>query len=523
MLYFDASSNTTYAVDAREVAIQDDPDHVVSCIALPSEIEGYREIHHRWGKLPWKDLFGPAIRYATNGFPVSPALARAIRIWYAVLKQNNFNSLVEQLTNPETDLPYNEGENMKWPRLAKTFQILAEENFEKYYSDVIADLTDLLCTVSVEDFEKYQVRVTKPLHFAIPNRANNNQVFTVLSHPPPSGGCIVSLILNLLSAAQSKREQSSKPQEMDSRVNFFHQYIECAKLAYPAFEFNGDYDFHKEVTQAVKNMTNPITGEKCADLINQDRCSTDFQKSYSFLNSLIDPLNISGYSKLGSNIDLGGTAHASVVSPHGDAVSITSSINNYFGSKTIGPRTGIIFNNTMEDFAYKDRERFRLAVSNVPERHLVKRGSRPVSAMSPIMVLSSTKNFEIPQNDLGLKFPKDSEVHLLCGGAGGSRIVGAVSFVLAQALLAPEPVPLSHAIQAPRIRHWIHNSGSSLLVLEDGFCSALKKHLENMGHTIEQESERYLTVISGIQKVQKSGGKWLACCDARKGGCPAGI
>ena len=107
-----------------------------------------------------------------------------------------------------------------------------------------------------------------------------------------------------------------------------------------------------------------------------------------------------------------GTAHASIVGPNGDACAVTSSINLVFGSKIMGEKTNIIYNNQMDDFSTPNIEFNSFALPNY-SINFIEPGKRPVSSMTPLIALDQDKN-----------------VRLVCGSSGGTRIVTSTALVI---------------------------------------------------------------------------------------------
>ena len=112
-------------------------------------------------------------------------------------------------------------------------------------------------------------------------------------------------------------------------------------------------------------------------------------------------------SYYGSNnfVNDNGTAHTSIVAPNGDAVAITSSINLVFGSKVMGDKTNIIYNNQMDDFSAPDSECNSFGLPNYSINY-IQPFKRPVSSMTPLIALN-----------------EDKSVRLVCGSSGGTRII----------------------------------------------------------------------------------------------------
>jgi gamma-glutamyltranspeptidase / glutathione hydrolase / leukotriene-C4 hydrolase len=107
-----------------------------------------------------------------------------------------------------------------------------------------------------------------------------------------------------------------------------------------------------------------------------------------------------------------GTSHTSIIGANGDAVAVTSSINLVFGSKVMGEKTNIIYNNQMDDFSTPSSECNSFQLPNYSINY-IEPGKRPVSSMTPLLVLDQNK-----------------DVKLVCGGSGGTKIMTSTALVL---------------------------------------------------------------------------------------------
>jgi gamma-glutamyltranspeptidase len=192
-----------------------------------------------------------------------------------------------------------------------------------------------------------------------------------------------------------------------------------------------------------------------------------------------------------SRFDDSHTAHLSAADEHGNFVAITSTVNTGFGSKVVVPGTGVVLNNQMDDFS---------AQPGVPnffglvgaEANAVQQGKRPLSSMSPTIILEG------------------DEPILSIGAAGGPLIISATLQAIVNHL--DLGMDLEQALAAPRIHHqWAPDA----LLVEEGLDPAVRQRLSELGHTVDVERSGGFAVV---QAVARNDGAWHAAADPRGGG-----
>lgn len=191
-----------------------------------------------------------------------------------------------------------------------------------------------------------------------------------------------------------------------------------------------------------------------------------------------------------------GTAHVAVVAPNGDAVSVTSSINQYFGAKVRSRSTGIILNNVMGDFSAPNiTNYFGLPPSPA---NFIRPGKRPLSSMCPAVFVDEA-----------------GDVRLVIGAAGGTRITSGTALVSARNLWLKEDIKT--AIDRRRIHHQLF---PQTLFFEKGFDEEILEGLERLGHAIKMY-ETGGPIVVAVARDEDS--RLHAYSDARKGGGTAGF
>ncbi|XP_053389957.1 glutathione hydrolase 1 proenzyme-like [Mercenaria mercenaria] len=444
-------------------------------IGIPGEIRGLHEAWTIGGRLPWKQLFQPTIDLCKNGITVGPALIEGVtgkEKFY-----DEFPTFKEFITNPSTGDLYKEGDVMYRPRLARTLEIIADDPHSFYNGslaeNITQDIRDAGGIITQDDLANYTAPVKRPLVF----KMHDNM--TVYSPPPPSSGAVYQFILNIL---KGFRFDNTSVSTVDKALETWHRIVESFKHAYSLRTELGDSDigsdaFKTFITQLVKNMTDPSFGESKRALIND---TTTFGSAY--------------YHPMFSSPWDHGTSHLSVLGPNGDAVSITSTINLHFGSKVIGRRTGIVFNDEMDDFSTPGKNNY----FGVPPSaaNFISPWKRPLSSMSPSIVVDG-----------------NGDVKLIVGASGGTRITTSTAQVTMETLWFNWGI--KEAIDYPRIHHQLFPQE---VRVQSGFPSVMIDGLRDMGHNVTIY-ESASAVVQGILRV---GDQITANCDYRKHGEPDG-
>ncbi|XP_033627886.1 glutathione hydrolase 1 proenzyme-like [Asterias rubens] len=480
MMHHNARTGTTEMLDAREVApsaatedmfADEAPDASLFgglAIGVPGEIAGYWLAHQRYGVLTWQELFQPSILLAKNGFQVQRALASAISAQEDVIKADA--SMSEIFLNSTGGL-LREGDMMTRPKLAETYRKISLEGGDAFYrgdlaDDIVADVTERGGIITKEDLAQYRCKRRTALMIEVDD-------VHIYSPPPPGSGAVFSLAMNIL---EGYKLSPASMANTENAILTTHRMVESFKFAYAGRSFLGDEDF-VDVKELVANMTS----QAYADSL---RAHIDDNDSH-------DPSYYTSYF----NRPDSGTAHLSVVDGNGNAVSVTSTVNTYFGSKVRGNRTGIIFNNEMDDFSQPNATNF-FGLPPSPS-NFIRPGKRPMSSMAPVIAIS-----------------KDGTIRLVVGASGGSRITTGVAQVSADTLWFGDGI--KEAIQRRRLHHQLVPNN---VTYEAGYDQDVIDGLREKGNFPYESGSN--CVVQGI--LRDSDGFLNAYSDDRKGGYPAGI
>ncbi|GFP90482.1 gamma-glutamyltranspeptidase 1 [Phtheirospermum japonicum] len=449
-------------------------------IAVPGELAGLELAWKNHGKIQWKELVEPAAQLAYNGFKISPYLHMEMTIAESGIMadeglRNMFTSNGSLLGSG--DVCYNK-------QLAKTLRKISRCGAEAFYDGpigqrLVRDVRKAGGILTMKDLKDYKVKVREPVKFHVMG-------VEISSMPPPSsGGVSLALILNIL--AQYKHLDHVR----DSLLS--HREIEALKHAFAVRMNLADPD------QEFSNITNVVN----------DMLSTDFAKKLRRTildNTTFDP---SHYGGKWNQIHDHGTSHISVVDEQRNAVSMTTSVNSYFGSTFLSPGTGIILNNEMDDFSIPLVNSSGKDVPPPAPANFIVPGKRPLSSMTPTIVV------------------KDGQLKAVVGASGGSFIFAAIAEVLVNFLVKGKD-PLS-CILVPRYYHqlipnvvkyenWTVPTGEHFEVPAE-----IRNALEDKGHALQSVAAGGTTCQFIVQESKNNRAKLVGVSDPRKGGYPVGF
>lgn len=470
MVIYDAKDRRAHALDFRETAPEaarkelymkeGKPVPSLSltgglAVAVPGEVAGLLAAFKRFGSLPLPALTAPAIKYATEGFPLEAALRFAIDRQQATMKK--FPDLA-RIFLPKDEVPA-EGELIRQPELGESLKAIASQGIEVFYQGWIAQaIIDAAKkeggVLTLDDLKNYKAIWREPLIGQYRKRS-------VIAMPPPSSGGVVLLqVLGVL-------EGHALNKLPHNEGTYLQLLAEAMKHAFAdRAQYLGDPDFVKA----------PL-----AMLISKDYTA--------WIRGRISPVKTQPpkfYGLVNFKAEQGGTTHFSVVDRFGNAVACTQSVNTRFGSKVLAAKTGIVLNNTMDDFAIHPSGNVYGLTGN--EANALQPKKRPLSSMAPTIILRG----ERPE--------------IVVGGAGGPRIISATLQTVLN--LIDFQMPVKEAVAAPRIHHqWMPDN----LIVEADIPAEAKRSLERRGHNVRERG-----VAGVVQAIMVKRGKASGASDPRK-------
>jgi gamma-glutamyltranspeptidase/glutathione hydrolase len=411
-------------------------------IGVPGTVAGLYLAHQKYGSLPWAELVQPAIDLAENGFPLSWSLLNTATFFKAnsplPFLKNYFNT-----ANELTAL----GELWKQAQLANTLSEIRDHGQDGFYKGIVAKeivrfMEEKGGIISLEDLARYTAVERKPIK-------GSYKGYDIYSMPPPSSGGVALIeMMNLMELA-----------DLDSiafnSTEYVHLLAEVMRRAFAdRAEHLGDADF---------NVGMPLD-----KLISKEFAQERFNQIDRSKASLSDS------SKFGQIYDGTSTTHFSVADANGNAVSLTYTLENSYGSGMGSPKLGFIFNNQMGDFNPKPGYTSRSGqVGTNP--NLIQAEKRMLSSMTPTIVA------------------KDGKPYLIIGSPGGRTIINTV-FQTVLNVLAYD-MRVDQAIEAMKIHHqWLPNQ----IIYERNLLSPdTRQALETMNHTLIPT--KVLGQLMGIQ------------------------
>lgn len=449
LVYFDASTGGITTLDGRETApraatpllfqTEGEPmnffDAVVGglSVGVPGTPALMQAAHDRWGAKPWSRLFTPAIRAAQDGFPVSARLAAMVALDRERLSSH---PVTAAYFLPEGE-PISAGDLLTNSAYVQSLEALAEQGAAAFYDGQIA--SGIVTTVqraarpgllSERDMRDYVVKEREAVCSAFLS-------YQVCGMGPPSSGAVaVGQILGLTEAYYRESEQTlpNLLRQRDQAANILTLWGNVGRMAFAdRGRYLADSDF---VPVPVAGLLDPEYLAARAKLASDMSAMGEVVPGEPEFDHALLRADHVGRS-------LPSTTHMSIVDQFGNALSLTSSVENAFGSRVMVG--GFLLNNQLTDFSFRSHDR------GVPIANRVEPGKRPRSSMSPTIVL------------------EDGRPVLVVGSPGGSRIIGYVAEyirrVLADGRGVQQAAGMPHAVN--RFGIYEIEAGPAALVLAE--------------------------------------------------------
>lgn len=447
-------------------------------VGVPGVVRMLELAHRTYGKLPWKQLFAPAIELADNGFVVSPRLALLLA-GDAFLKRDL--DAAAYFMDP-AGVAWRSGHLLKNPALARVLRAIAAGGADAFYQGEIAQAI----------VTKVRLHPTNPGRLALTDLAtyrairrepvcSDYRAWRVCGMgPPSSGGIAIAQMLGILS---TRNMAALAPVGGMLTTQGVHLFAEAGRLAFADRQrYVADTDFV------------PLPGNSADALLDKpylaSRAALIGERSMGVAMAGM-PLGIRLARGQDQSPELHSTSHLSIVDANGHAVSMTTSIENGFGSRLMVD--GFLLNNTMTDFSFEAADASGLIANRITP------GKRPRSAMSPTIVLDR----------------RSKKLVLVVGAPGGPLIINYVAKVLIGVL--DWGLSLQQAIDLPNF-----GSRNGPTELErDRVSPILVQQLQARGHVIRLGDQT--SGLHGIMRTAAGGEPgWVGAADPRREGSAEG-
>ncbi|HUG23914.1 gamma-glutamyltransferase [Piscinibacter sp.] len=453
-------------------------------VGVPGVLRALELAHRQHGRLPWKQLFQPAIRLAEQGFAISPRLAAMLRDEGAGPLRNDPEALAYFFGVDGQPKPA--GTMLRNLDLAVVLREVAERGSAAFHEGLVA--RDIVAKVRAHptnpgllteaDMAGYQAKRREPLCF-------DYKAWRLCGMPPPSSGPLA--IGQMLGMLSHRDLASAGPVPsgfgLEPSAEAVHLISEAGRLAYADRGlYVADPDFV------------PLPGGNASAMLDprylQQRAALITPRSMGRASPGVPP---AAAVRLASDRspERPGTSHISVVDAHGNALSMTTTIENAFGAQIMV--RGFLLNNQLTDFSFVPSE------GGVPVANRVEGGKRPRSSMAPMLVFDRASG----------------ELVMTVGSPGGSAIINYVAKVLVGTL--DWGLNVQQAISLPNF-----GSRNGPTELEQGRSSPLLiDALKTRGHEVRVNPQT--SGLQGIQRIVENGRPmWFGGADPRREGVVVG-
>ncbi len=448
-------------------------------VGVPGTLRMLEMAHRQHGRLPWAQLFAPAIALAQNGFRLGARL-------HALLKADPYLRgdpvALAYFYQPDGS-PHEVGHLLRNPALADVFQKIASQGTKAFYEGELAKaMVDKVQQhgnnpglLSLSDLAAYQPKKRSAIchHYAA-----NAGDYQVCGFPPPSSGAItVGQILGMLANTPAAKLPLEKG--LPSAA-WLHLYTEASRLAFADRSlYLGDPDFVDPPAGSWMSLLEPGYLAQRAALIAQGPGAQSMKVALPG-----QPAGVkSSYAPMAEQNEYG-TSHISIVDAMGNALAMTTTVESAFGARQMV--RGLLLNNELTDFSFAPADASGALIAN-----RVQPGKRPLSAMSPTLVFDK----------------KNGQLVMTTGGAGGPFIIRQAS------LMVFAPLNWGLTVQAAaNLPNFSAFNGPALLE-KNRFPLETIQSLRSMGHTVVE-----MDLPSGIQAIQRQGTGWLGGADPRREG-----
>ena len=398
---------------------------------IPGTVAGLEAAHSKYGTLPWKDLVQPAIDLALNGFTLTKHEANDLNSIQEDLKE--YNSIEPEFLIKDE---WKAGDSIWFVDLGHTLERIRDHGAKGFYEgktadDIVAEMKRGNGLISYEDLINYNVVWRQPL-------IAGYKEFKIISMPPPSSGGVA--LVQLLKSV----EPYPVADWGHNSAKTAHLLTEAERRAYAdRAVYLGDPDFY---SVPVEELTNNL-------YINQRMSNFDPEEATPSLNVKEGTFTM---------VESEQTTHLSIVDSQGNAVAVTTTLNDSYGSKVVVGGSGFILNNEMDDFSAKP------GVPNMygavgGEANKIEPHKRMLSSMTPTIL------------------EKDGKLFMVVGTPGGTTIITSVFQTILN--ITEHKMTMQEAVSARRFHsQWVPDS---LQTEKGAFSTEDSIKLVKMGHAFK--------------------------------------
>jgi gamma-glutamyltranspeptidase/glutathione hydrolase len=428
----------------------------VQASGVPGSVDGMWELHQKYGRLPWDALIQPAIELADKGFQITDQEALNLNREKLTFVRNS--SIVPAFVKFDD---WKKGDWLIQHDLAQTLSRISAEGRKGFYEGgtaalILREMEAKGGIMRAEDLKNYKSVWRKPLEF------DYKDLHIITMAPPSSGGIILQQLLGMT-------RFYPLAQYGFHTAEAIHLMAEAERRAFAdRAHYLGDPDFVKI----------PAKGLADTSYLRHRMRTFDAQKATvsADLTAGIPPKESEE------------TTHFAVVDWEGNAISVTTTLNDSYGSRSVVAGTGFILNNEMDDFSAKP------GVPNIygaigGKANAIAPGKRPLSSMTPVLIT------------------KKNKVWMALGTPGGTTIPTSVFQIIVN--MAEFGMTLPEAVQAKRFHHqW---KPDQISIEEDAFSQQVQAQLEKMGHFVNIRSP-----IGRVEAIVRlPNGLWQGVADPR--------
>ncbi len=437
-------------------------------VAVPGAVRGLWDAHARYGSLPWARLVEPAVDLA-RGFEADERLTRSY-------EPHIVAGLARYPASAQVFLPHGappaEGATFEQPDLARTLERIRDGGADGFYQGetarlLVEEMRQGGGLLTHDDLEAYASAWREPVR--VPYRDH-----TIVSMPPSSsGGVTVAAAAHILSWF----DLGAMPWHSAPHV---HLLAEAWRRAFA--DRNHSLADPDQVDMPLEALLSPVYGAHRASGITLDR-ATPSERVRPGADAFTRERH---------------TTHVSIVAPDGGAVSLTTTLNTWYGSKVVAGGTGVLLNNEMDDFTARPGvpNHFGLVQG---EANTVAPGKRMLSAMTPTLLLGPA-----------------GALRAVLGAPGGATIITTVFQVVSN--MVDHGMSLADAVAAPRVHH--QHLPDRISVEPGGLSPRVLGELGMMGHQVKEARERWGDVEAvGVG----ADGSLEGVADPRRGGTALGL